>query len=527
MTTHTDAPAAQDAAEGVPDTGPVPRRALTLAAVLLAVFVVPTSISGTAVALPDIGSDTHAGLVPLQWVVNAFNVAFACLTLVWGSVADIIGRLRAFALGAAVYTVASLASALAGNVVLLDVARALAGAGGAAIFACGSAILATVFAGPERTRAFALFGTVAGVGVAVGPSLSGLFVENLGWRWVFGLHALALGLVLAALPAVAKGFPRVRREGARLDVPGSVVFVVAMMLLTTAIVQGSQWGWASSGVLGLFAGSAAALAVFVLVEKRTEYPLLDLGVLGDRRFLALCMVPVAASFGFVTMLTYLPSYLTAVAGFGSSAAGATMVLLTLPVLVCPMLAAKLVGRGVAPLTLIRVSLVCLVAGDVGLTLFGPDPVVAVVALPMLVTGAGMGLSAGLVDGQALELVDDARAGMAAGFLNTLRLGSEAVAVAVYGALLATAVTGRVRDGIGDFAGADRAPAVAGDLAAGDLSGAVEAAGAADRAGLTEFLVTAYDGAFHTVLWTLAGVCLLLGLLVVALLRGRPARQPSA
>ncbi|PLW74743.1 MFS transporter, partial [Streptomyces sp. DJ] len=79
----------------------------------------------------------------------------------------------------------------------------------------------------------------------------------------------------------------------------------------------------------------------------------------------------------------------------------------------------------------------------------------------------------------------------------------------------------------DFAGADRTPAVAGDLAAGDLSGAVEAAGAADRAGLTEFLVTAYDGAFHTVLWTLAGVCLLLGLLVVALLRGRPARQPSA
>ncbi|MFF1647833.1 MFS transporter [Streptomyces sp. NPDC058240] len=107
-----------------------PGRAPALIAVLLAVLVVPMPISGTAVALPGIGASTHAALAPLQWVVNAFNVAFACFTLVWGSVADIIGRVRAFAAGVALYAAASLASAFATDVLWLDVTgRGPAGSG--------------------------------------------------------------------------------------------------------------------------------------------------------------------------------------------------------------------------------------------------------------------------------------------------------------------------------------------------------------------------------------------------------------
>ncbi|MFD9070021.1 MFS transporter [Streptomyces lasiicapitis] len=453
---------------------------LPLAAILLAVFVVPMSISGTAVALPGIGADTHAGAAPLQWVVNAFNVAFACFTLVWGSVADVVGRVRAFAAGAAVYAVASLASALASGVLLLDAARALAGIGGAAIFSCGAAILSTVYEGPARAKAFALFGTVAGVGIAVGPSLSGVLLQTVSWRWVFALHAVALAVVLLAVPVIARTVPPTPRTGARIDVPGSAVFVVAMVLLTTAIVQGSQWGWGSAGVLGLFAGAVVALAVFGSVEKRRAHPLLDLGLLRNRRFLALCLVPVAGSFGFVTMLTYLPTYLTEVTGRGTGAAGLIMVLLTAPMLVLPLLAAKLVARGVSALTIIYVSLAALVVGDVALTVFGPDVSVAVVALPMIVTGAGMALAAGLVDGQALALVDPAKAGMAAGFLNTLRLGSEAVAVALYGSVLTTLTASR-----------------------------------------------SYDSAFHLVLWGLAAICLVLGLVVFALMGGRRDAKSGA
>ncbi|MCQ4209337.1 MFS transporter [Streptomyces longispororuber] len=448
------------------------RPGLALAVVLLAVLVVPMSISGTAVALPGIGADLHASGAALQWVVNAFNVAFACCTLVWGSVADIVGRVRVFAAGAALFAAAATASALAGNAYVLDAARALAGIGGAAIFSAGAAILSTAYEGHARARAFALFGTVAGVGVSLGPTFAGQLVASVGWRWVFALHAAALVLALLALPTAARALPATARGAARIDVPGSLVLVAAAVLLTTGIVQGSQWGWGSVGVLALFAGAVAALVGFVRVERRSPHPVLDLGLLRRRRFVGLALVPVAASAGFVTLLTYLPSYLTAVTGRDSSAAGRLMLLLTLPVLVAPVAAARLVRRGVSARALILASLGCLVAGDLGLLLFSPHAAVAVVALPMLVTGAGMGLSAGLVDGQALALVPPGQAGMAAGFVNTLRLGSEAVAVAVYGSVMASLV------GAGH----------------------------------------AYDTAFHGLLQGLAGVCLVLGATVAWLLR---------
>ncbi|MFD6183106.1 MFS transporter [Streptomyces goshikiensis] len=472
-------PAPATAPAPVQELDASPPSALPLAVILLAVFVVPMSISGTAVALPGIGADIHAGQAPLQWVVNAFNVAFACFTLVWGSVADIVGRAKAFTAGAAVYAVASLASALAPGALLLDAARALAGIGGAAIFSCGAAILSTVYEGPRRAKAFALFGTVAGMGIAIGPSLSGVLLQAVSWRWVFALHAVALAVVLLAVPVIARAVPATPRTAATVDVPGSAVFVTAMVLLTTAIVQGSQWGWGSPGVLGLFAGAVAALLLFAAVEKRRAHPLLDLSLVRDRRFVALCLVPVAGSFGFVTMLTYLPSYLTTVTGRGTGAAGLLMVLLTAPMLVFPLLAAKLVNRGVPALALIHVSLGALV-GDAALTVFGPDVSVAVVALPMIVTGAGMALAAGLVDGQALELVDPAKAGMAAGFLNTLRLGSEAVAVALYGSVFTTLTASR-----------------------------------------------SADSAFHLMLWGLAAVCLALALLIFALLKRRTTSPSTA
>ncbi|NJA56962.1 MFS transporter [Streptomyces sp. NEAU-H3] len=454
---------------------------LTLIAVLLAVFVVPTSISGTAVALPDIGAGTGAaqGSASLQWVVNAFNLAFACFTLGWGSLADLIGRIRAFALGAAVFALASLACAVAPNVYVLDGARALAGLGGAAIFACGSAIISSAFEGPARAKAFALFGTVAGVGVALGPTVSGPAVDALGWRWIFGLQAIVLAVVLACVPVIARSVREPVGGGGRLDVRGAVVFVLAMAALTYAIVQGSAWGWASAGTLGLLLASLVLFGAFGALAKRTAAPLLDLSVIRDRRFLAYTLVPVAASFGFVTQLTYLPSYLATVADYSASAAGTTMLLLTIPVLVLPMVGAKLVERGTSPLAVVFASLLCLVVGDLALLVLGPDTSLAVMAPAMLVTGAGMGLSAGLVDGQALAMIEPAKAGMAAGFLNTLRLGSEAIAVAVFGSVLAS-------------------------LAASDGSGSG---------------TSSYNDAFHVLLWVMAGVCLLLGLLVVSLARG--------
>ena len=136
--------------------------------ILLAVFVVPSSISGTAIALPYIAESLGSESTLLQWVVNSFNLFFACFTLIWGAISDRLGAKTCLIAGVATYLLGSMLSFLASSLLWLDVGRALAGIGGASVFACGSAILIRTFEDKERINAFAFFGTTAGLGITLG-----------------------------------------------------------------------------------------------------------------------------------------------------------------------------------------------------------------------------------------------------------------------------------------------------------------------------------------------------------------------
>ena len=153
-----------------------------LPVVLAAQFVVPMSISGTALALPVIAGDLGTDPTPLQWVVNGFNIAFALFTVVWGAVSDRIGHRTSFRIGVVLTAVASAVSAVAPSLYLLDVARVFAGIGAAAVLVGSTSILSLHFHGTARATAFALFGTVNGLGLALGPTISGLLVAAFEWR---------------------------------------------------------------------------------------------------------------------------------------------------------------------------------------------------------------------------------------------------------------------------------------------------------------------------------------------------------
>ncbi|MFE6716965.1 MFS transporter [Streptomyces albidoflavus] len=476
------------------------RPAITLVVVLLAFVTVPMSISGAAVALPGIGEDLHAAGAPLQWVMNAYNLTFAAFTLVAGSAADLVGRRRTFVAGGAVFALGSLAAAAAPGIVLLDLARALSGIGAAGVFASGGAILATTFDGPARTRAFAALGSAAGVGLAVGPTLSGLLVGGLGWRATFGLHAVVLAVALAGAGYLAES--RAERRP-RLDVTGAVVFVAGLGALVLGSVQGPEWGWSSPGVLSLLVAGLGLLAYFGVLQSRSAAPLLDLTLVRNRRFLALCMVPVVATFGFVTLLTYLPTYLVGAGGLSPQRAGTVLLLMTAPVLLAPPLAGALANRGVSTRLLITVALAFFAGGNAWLTVLGPDTPVAVIAGPLLMTGLGAGMSFGVGDGAAMSLVRPEQAGMATGFLNTMRIGSEAIVIAVYGAVLVSLISTRV--GSHDLA----ARIAAGDL--GDATSGTPAAG--------------YTDALHTLLYATATVCAL-GTAAIALALAPPRGGPG-
>ncbi|RKE20789.1 MFS transporter [Streptomyces sp. TLI_171] len=488
------------------------RKGLALTAVCLAGGILPASLTGSSVALPGIGHDLDAGLAPLQWVVNSYNLTFGSFMLAAGSLADRVGRRRMFTAGTVLFALSSLLSALAGNVYLLDALRALAGLGAAAVLTSGSALLAGLFEGPALGRAFGILGSSFGAGLALGPSTAGLLVSAFGWRAVFLSHLAVAALALVLVPVVPADRPE--RSGGRADWIGTLTFTGALFLFTLAMVEGPQLGWFGGGqVPGLVAGSLALLVAFVVAERRLKHPMFDLTLFRNPRFVAVCLMPVVLAFGFVSLLVLLPSWLVAADGLSTAAAGAAMMALTAPVLLLPALAGKLSARVPAG-ALLGASLVLMAAGTAWLTVVRPGISTAALVGPLLVIGAGMGIAAGLLDAAAIGSVEPERAGMAAGMFNTMRLAGETVAIVIMSAILVSLTAGRLT-------GAPAAGgALAGKLVGGDLSGALALAPGADPAAFTAQLADGYTGALRLTLWILTAICLLSTVPVVLLVRDR-------
>ncbi|MFJ8912128.1 MFS transporter [Amycolatopsis sp. NPDC102389] len=415
---------------------------LTLPVVLVGVVLVAMSISGTAVALPSIGRDLDTSGSPLNWVVAGYNLAFAAMTLITGSTADRIGRRRVFAVSALVFAAGFLGTALSPAIVVTDIARVVSGVGGAGIMAAGGAILASSYDGAARNRAFALMGTMAGVGIAVGPTLSGLLISATGWRGSFAIFTV-IGLL------VALGGTRARESRAtdadRADWAGSVLFVATLALLMFLLLEAPSLGWSHPVIV--FAGIAGlvVLVTFGVVQRRSSAPVLAPELVANRGFLGWSLATLTTSVGFLGVLVFLPTYLQAAAGLSPAASGVTMLLLTAPVLVVPMVAVALVNKGVPARLLIMIALVLVVAGNLWLVTLNADDAVVAVAAPLVMIGVGMGASFGITDGQAMALVHADAVGMAAGFLNTLRGAAEALVIAAYSASIVGLLSARLDD----------------------------------------------------------------------------------
>jgi MFS family permease len=470
---------------------------LTLPVVLVGVVLVAMSISGTAVALPSIGRDLDTSGSPLNWVVAGYNLAFAAMTLIAGSAADRIGRRRVFVVAALVFAAGFLGTALSSAIVVTDIARIVSGVGSAGIMAAGGAILAAGYEGAARNRAFALMGTMAGVGIAIGPTLSGLLISATGWRGSFAVFTV-IGLL------VAVGATRARESRAtgadRIDRAGSVLFVAALALLMFGLLEAPARGWSHpvivfSGVAGL-----VLLVIFGIVQRHSAAPVLAPALVANRGFMGWSLATLTTSIGFLGVLVFLPTYLQAAAGLSPAAAGVTMLLLTAPVLVMPMVAAALVNRGVPARPLIMAALVLVAAGNLWLVTLNADDAVVAVAAPLVMIGVGMGASFGITDGQAMALVPADAVGMAAGFLNTLRGAAEALVIAAFSASLVGLLAARLGD-------TTRAAAVG----AGRLTSGAEAVE-----------LDAFTWSWQLTQLGVGVLCLVLAIVVAVLIHGRAA-----
>ncbi|MDT0319920.1 MFS transporter [Streptomyces millisiae] len=456
------------------------------AVVCLAAALLPISLTGGALAAPEVGSEFGSGVAATQWVANAYMLTFAAFMAVTGSLADRIGRRRVFLAGLTTFAAALFLAAAGPSVAVVDLARALAGAGAASVMTSGSAILADAYTGPRRARVFAMLGTGIGLGLALGPLIGGGLIALGGWRTLFAVIAAVATVVLLVSPMVVR---ESRGPDGDVDWAGGITFTAGLSALIFALVEVQQRGWTDPLVLAAVAAAVGLLGAFGAVERRRPEPLFDVSLLAVPRFAAVCVVPTVLAFGFVALLVVLPPYLESVEGADSGQIGLSLAIMTIPALVVPMFAGLIAAR-LAPRTILMLSLVAQGLGAAWLTT-GFNP--AAVAL----VGAGFGFSLAVLDGTAVSVVDPGRSGMAAGLFNTVRLTSEAVGIAAVGAALSTFLHGRVGE---------------------------ESAAALLRGEAVEGLAADYTGALAVVLWAVAGLSAA-GAAVVWRLLSQPTAEP--
>ena len=235
------------------------RKWWTLIAVSVATFMLLLDITVVNVSLPSIREDLGASFTDLQWVVDAYALTLAALVLTAGSLADRLGRRRIFAVGLGIFSVASLLCALAPDPTFLNLARALQGIGGAAMFAVSLALIAQEFrAGRERGMAMGVYGGSIGVAVAIGPLVGGALTDSLGWESVFYLN------VPIGIAAMAVTYWKLRESrdphATRIDWGGVATLSGALFLLVLALVRGNDEGWGSALIVSWFAGAALLMA---------------------------------------------------------------------------------------------------------------------------------------------------------------------------------------------------------------------------------------------------------------------------
>lgn len=413
----------------------------TLVIILLALITLPLSITGASVALPGIRADLDAGLAATQWVVNSYNACFAAFLVFAGSLTDVLGRRRVFAWGVALFCASGVAGAAATDILLLDLVRAVGGIGAAAATTGGTSILAATFHGQARARAFGLLGAALGAGLALGPTAGGLLVEWLGWRAVFAVPAAISALALALVPAL----PAMRgARGRGVDRAGATLFTSTLLVLIFALDEGPAMGFGSPIIVGSFAAALVLAAAFVVVERRVAFPMIETGLVADRRFLAFSVAAGALMGILVPLVVYLPSYLISVVGLQPAQAGLWLLMLTVPSVVLPPAGAALARR--RPVATVAGCVAVSGSGALLLATIGPDSTLMTLLAPFALVGIGVGLSNGVLDGLAIGSLPPERAGAASGLFNTARLTSETVALAAVGAMLA-ALSGGSMEGV--------------------------------------------------------------------------------
>jgi EmrB/QacA subfamily drug resistance transporter len=415
----------------------VERKWWTLIAVSVAIFMLLLDITVVNVALPDIQRSLHSSFSDLQWVVDAYALTLATFLLTAGSVADLVGRKRVFIAGLFVFTISSAACGLSTTPLMLNLARAVQGTGGAMMFATALALLAQAFHGKERGTAFGVFGAVTGGAVAIGPVLGGVITSGLGWEWIFFVN-VPIGAI-AVFIALTRVTDSRDPNATGVDWAGLVTFSGSLFLLVYALVQGNEKGWGSTEIVSFLIGAVVLMALFIVVELRQSQPMLELSLFRRPAFSGASIVAFSLSGSFFAMFLYLTLYIQDVLGYSPLQAGLRFLPSTLLSFIVAPIAGKLSVR--MPVRLLLGSGLLLIGIGL-LTMTTIDAASSWTALipGFVLAGAGVGLVNPPLASTAVGVVPVEHSGMASGINSTFRQVGIATGIAGLGAVFQHSVT---------------------------------------------------------------------------------------
>jgi EmrB/QacA subfamily drug resistance transporter len=414
---------------------------LILTSLLLAAFVINLDTTIVNVALPTLVRELHASNSQLQWVVDAFSLLFAGSVLAMGSLSDRFGRKGMLLAGLSVFGLASLIGGLTDSAGALIAARAVMGVGAAMVFPSTLSLLTNVFTERrERALAIGLWGAITGAAIALGPIVGGWLLELSDWRSIF----FAMTPIAAVAGVLVGGYVPTSRDphAPRADRAGFALSTAMIGLLVYTIIEAPNYGWGSARTFGSLALAAALAAAFVVWERHTEQPMLDLSLFGNPRFTA-ASASVAISFfalsGFIFLVT---QYFQFLKGYGPLSTGVRLLPVASFVAISSILGARLAVRLGTKLVVVS-GLSLMAVFYLWVTTVSTSTGYGTIAAQMVVLGTGMGLTSAPATEAIMGVVPKAKAGVGSAVNDATRLLGGTLGVAVIGSVYASLYTSRL------------------------------------------------------------------------------------
>jgi EmrB/QacA subfamily drug resistance transporter len=416
------------------------RKWFALAIVCVAQFMVILDVSIVNVALPSIQRGLHFSEENLLWVLNAYALIFGGFLMLGGRVADKMGRRRVFVVGVILFSVASLFCGLATSTGWLVTARAVQGLGAAILSPAALSILTVTFhEGPERNKALSIWGAIAGAGGAFGVLLGGILTQEFGWRWIFYVNVpIGSLVVLSSFFILTPSLSEDERRG--FDIPGALTLTAGLVLMGFALVKSTSWGWASVNTIGTMAAAILLLAVFVVIEHRTTFPLVPLTIFTNRSLSVSNLVSLALGASIFSMFYFLSLYMQDVLGYSALRTGIGYLAIASAIIIAAGAAQALVAK-VGVRNVMTVGMVLASGGLVYFTQISPQGTYLGTLLPgFLLAGVGLGLSFVPVTIGAMSGVVSDQAGVASGLITTTQQIGGALGVAVLSTIAISVTT---------------------------------------------------------------------------------------